>query len=81
MRHDPSETTKNPLEALTPIRGLAPSPRANDYLTRIAVRGLRHEQETLEVLISATPTGDRRNKLCDANIHLGRTVALLEGLL
>lgn len=38
---------------------------------------LRQQQSELEMAINATPTGDVRNKLCDANIHLQVAVSLI----
>lgn len=35
-------------------------------------------QKRLELVIAMTPTGEARNKLCDANIHLMAAIAKLQ---
>lgn len=35
-------------------------------------------QKTIETEINATPTGESRNKLCDANIHILEAIKLLK---
>lgn len=44
---------------------------------RDAFRHLHELQRDLEMLINLTPTSARRNKLTDANIALGETLAHL----
>ncbi len=38
------------------------------------LNALKHSQKALELAINATPTGDLRNELCDANILVTQTL-------
>lgn len=49
-------------------------PNENSNLRQIA-RTLISVQKELELQISATPSGERRNQLCDANIHIGAAIS------
>jgi hypothetical protein len=48
------------------------------YVLRCLSRMLRAAQVQLETCISATATGDTRNKMTDANIHLGSCINTLD---
>lgn len=43
------------------------------------IRGmLKEQQRQLEVLINMTPTGNTRNALCDANIHVQAAILAIK---
>jgi hypothetical protein len=44
------------------------------YIMRNSIGGLEIIQQGLEYAISTTPTGEMRNKLADANIHLALAI-------
>lgn len=50
------------------------------YVIRSTLVILQAVQKQVELCISATATGPARNKLCDANIHLGSCIRLLKEL-
>lgn len=50
---------------------------SRQYLLILA--SLRIDQQEIERLIMATPTGPVRNALCDAQIHILAAVRVLEG--
>lgn len=46
-----------------------------------ALKSMQAAQQDIELLIMATPTGDRRNRMCDMNIHLCQAIATSKALL
>ena len=47
---------------------------------RQIIKSLEHNRNSIEHAILLTPTSDRRNKLCDASIHLTAAIAHLATL-
>jgi hypothetical protein len=45
---------------------------------QLALRAAHDLGEELNFLILSTPTGENRNTLCDANIHLGELLSKLK---
>ncbi len=44
------------------------------------LRDLHSAVQSLDKCINATPTGETRNRLCDANIHIQAAQNILKGL-
>lgn len=52
-----------------------------DNTMRRMVRTIENDlTPDLEMIINATPSGERRNKITDANIYIGRAQAILKEL-
>ena len=47
------------------------------FIAQRLLNNMQMLQETFDLLISSTPTGEIRNKIADANIHFGAAQALL----
>lgn len=56
---------------------IADPPTDLDHLLKVIAAGIELFRNELEYQIAATPTGPRRNRLCDANIHIGEALLLL----
>lgn len=51
-----------------------------NLVLRMLLRMLHTVQNSLEACIVCTATGAARNRMTDANIHLGTTITILEEL-
>jgi len=52
--------------------------RTKSLLAYLTILRLKSEVESLSFLIDLTDTSDKRNELCDANIHLRESINYLE---